>query len=228
MIGSIKIAGALLALSALLWIVMIGAWPFLIGPRESASMDEMTLVIERAAHLLDNQTSYRSIWIAEALGTIGTGIAGLVLIHRQETNDGVAPIGWSSVGVGSIVYVAMYGVMLGSYWPAAQVAANNPAILASAITGAMSLFYLANIALNAGFALTFIAEARCAHPAIPRWLAWFGAALSALALAATSFGLSAPPRVSSVSSLDAAALIAAVHFAAIAVLGFGISRAGRH
>ncbi|MEN7538803.1 hypothetical protein [Aurantiacibacter flavus] len=228
MIGSSKFAGGLLALSALLWIFMIAAWPFLIGPRESASTDEMTLVVERAAHLLDKQAFYRGIWIVEALGAMGTAIAGLILIHRQETNDGIAPIGWASVGVGSIVYVAMYGVMLGSYWPAAQAATNNPAILAAAITGAMSLFYLSNIALNAGFTLTFIAEARCPHLAIPQWLAWFGAVLSALALAATSFGLFAAPTVSSVGSLDATALIAVVHFAAIAVFGFGISRAPRH
>lgn len=224
MTGSRRIAGALLGLAALCWILMIAIWPFLIGTRESASTEEVTLVMERAAHLLDKQAAFRGIWVFEALGAIGMAIAGLVLMHRPETRSGVAPLGWAAVAVGSIVYVGMYGVMLGTYWPAAEAAADSPAILASAITGAMALFFLANIALNVGFTLTFIGEMRAEHPSIPRGLVWFGTILSAVALAASMFGLIAAPGVSSVGALDATAVIAVVHFAAIAALGFGISR----
>lgn len=227
MTGSIRIAGALLGLAALSWILMIAFWPFLIGTRESASTEEVTLVMERAAHLLDKQTVFRGIWIVEALGAIGMAVAGLILMHRPETKSVLAPVGWAAVAVGSIVYVGMYGVMLGTYWPAASAAADTPVILASAVTGAMALFFLSNIALNVGFALTFIAELRAKYPAIPRWLVWLGAILSAVALAASVFGLVAAPGVSSLGALDATAVIAAVHFFTIAALGFGISRKRR-
>ena len=224
MLGSTRLAGALLGLSALLWILMIAAWPLFLGSRESASTEETILVMERAAHLIEKQVIFRAIWITEAIGAIGMAIAGLILIHRPEFKSGVGPIGWAAVAVGSTVYVGMYGVMLGTYWPAAQAASENPTILASAITAAMALFFLSNIALNFGFTLTFIAESRADNPAIPRWLAWSGTILSGLALAASTFGLFAAPAVSTLGALDATAVIAVVHFFMIAALGIGISR----
>ena len=221
---STRVAGALLGLSALLWIAMIAAWPIFIGSRDIGSADEAALVMDRAAHLLEKQSAFRLIWIVESLGAIGMAVAGLILMHRQATKDGLAPLGWAAIGVGSTVYVAMYGVMLGAYWPAAASAEFNPAVLASAITGAMALFFLSNIALNLGFSFAFLAEARSHSPAVPRWVSWLGVIVSALALAASLMGLVAQPKVSALGSVDAAALIAALHFALIAALGFGICR----
>ncbi len=224
MTSSNRTAGALLALSALIWIAMIAIWPLFIGTREGAATGEMAVVLDRATHLVQKQTAFRAIWIVEAAGAIGMAISGFVLMHRRQTRNSLAPLGWAAVGVGATVYIAMYGVMLGTYWPAAQMAAENPAILASAITGAMALFFLSNISLNLGFTISFAVEARSANPATPRWLAWIGAAISVLAFLASIMGLIAPPTVSAVGALDAAALVAVAHFVFIAALGFGIAR----
>lgn len=215
---SVRIAGGVLALSMIAWIVMIGAWPIFIGDASSTGSDSSTVTL-RANHLLAKQTAYRWIWAIEALGAIGTAFAALVLMGREKSRHGAAPVGWAAICVGATVYIAMYGLMLGTYWPAAQAALDTPAVLASAITGAMALFFLSNIALNAGFTFVFLAESRLQNPAVPNWFAWPAAVLSLMGLVASFAGLVSQPTVSAVSALDAAALIAAVHFALIATFG---------
>lgn len=218
-----RLTGWILTLSATLWIVMIALWPIVIGDGAAAGVDDAGAVVNRAAHLLEKQTAHRAIWVVEAIGAIGMAIAGLGLLRTTASGHRRAVVGWSAVTIGATVYVAMYGVMLGTYWPAAAAAGDDPAILASAITGAMALFFLANLTFNAGFALTFMAQAGDERRVLPKVLAWAGVIVSILACAASVAGLLAEPTVSAVQSLDVMAIFAIGHFLLIGWLGLRLA-----
>ncbi len=216
-----RTGGLLLALAMAGWIAMIVAWEFAIGPIGSASNEAASPFVERALHYAAKADELRAIWTVEAIGTILLGSAALLLIRRPTSLFGLSSAGWSMVATGSAVYLAMYGIMLGFYWPALDGFATNPALYEAAVGAAMALFCLANIGINFGLVAVFIAEARTGSPVIPRWLAWVTAGISAMGGAMSVMGLLAS---SGAGGVDSTKYIAVLHFALIGVLGAQIAR----
>lgn len=219
-----KIAGVLLTAAMICWIAMILAWSTLVGSPNLANPEGGLTVLDRAQHLIERQEGFRTVWIIEALAAMGLAIAAVTLLSQTRDDDGPEAMAWSAVAVGAIVYVGMYGVMLGTYPLAAAAADASPAVLASAIGSAIALFFLSNVAFNAGFAALFFAQVRKDTPLLPRWAAWAGAMLSLLGCLASLAGLVPAPEVARVADFDAFAVIAIVHFVLVAWLGIGIAR----
>lgn len=93
------------------------------------------------------------------------------------------------MGAGSTLYLGMYGLLLGAYWPAARVATEMPALLETANETAVAIFILSNVPINAGIALAFFVEAR--HETRNWWkrFAWLACVLAAVGAIVSAYTL---------------------------------------
>lgn len=170
MTSSQRIAAFLFGLGSATFIATISAYLGIYGAPEGSGSSGAITTADSARHMLENRALIRSIWIAELLAVSVHAIAAFLLAGRPGRGNSLAPLGWVTFGVGSIIYLGLYGVMLGAYWPAADVADQAPAILESANAMAVAFFLIANIPINLGLAVIFAAEARAIDPAVPRWI----------------------------------------------------------
>lgn len=175
-----RAAAILFAFGAATFIATITMYVSVYGAPEGTGADAAITVADSASHLLEKRGLIRAIWLSETLAVCAHAMAAFILISRGGREYSLAPLGWSAIGVGSTVYVCLYAVMLGAYWPAAEVAQTDPALLDSANQTAIAFFLIANIPINLGLALVFIAEATGDQPAIPRPVSWVAAACGIL------------------------------------------------
>lgn len=181
--------GTSLATGSAIFIITITSFVFLFGSPEPTGEGGVVTTADQARHLLANSGIARAIWIGEALAVTMFALAGFALSRRQTASGSLAGFGWLAVGVGSIVYLAMYGILLGAYWPAARAADSMPEILDAANETAVAIFLLSNVIINVGLAIAFFSEPRLAVPVLPRWLAWLSAAMASVAACVSGYAL---------------------------------------
>lgn len=189
MTASQRFGACAFALGSIVFIGTIASYALVYGSPEGSGPDDSVSVADSAAHMLENGQLIRTIWIVEVLAIIAHAVGGFLLPTRAATKDTLAPAGWLLLGIGSTVYLSMYATMLGAYWPGAEVASTTPSLLESANEQAVAMFLIANLPINLGLMLVYIAEARNPDRVIPIWVAWVAALFAAIVLAVMFYAL---------------------------------------
>ncbi|MEL6803187.1 MAG: hypothetical protein AAFO91_05295 [Bacteroidota bacterium] len=181
-----KLAGYLVAIGAFVLIVTITLFLTVLGlgPNEDGSVPTFA---ERGADLVARQVVFKAYWTIEAYALSFMATGGIVLATMLPTEK-AAPVGWGLFGVGSLANLSMYGVALGGYFVAGELAAEQPALLDFANEQALAVFFFSNAIAFLGVFFIFLTDFLRADNILPKPLTAIGAVAGILCFMAASAG----------------------------------------
>lgn len=174
--------GAALACGAVLYMIAIVLYVAVYGRPEATGPGNRVTLADTAAHMREGWNLVRGIWFTEMTGALLMGLAAFVLQRRRPTGLTWLPASaaWNAVGIGAVILTVMYAFTLGSYPPALAALQEQPAIFEALRGGMLSLFYIGMAAMFLGLAGAFLAEMTARESVLPKWVAFIGAAVTAL------------------------------------------------
>jgi hypothetical protein len=181
--------GAALALGSIIFVMGI-----IFGLRAFSGNWDTTVeatLPSTAALIQERWASFRVIWSAELLGSLLVASAALLLQRRPQAGRRWMPAGvvWVVVGLGSVLVAASYALTLGSYPPALDAFAEEPAVFAALRGGLLSLHLIGSILQGLGLLAALAVELRWKGRGVPDRIVQVGAGVTVLGILAAVGGL---------------------------------------
>lgn len=210
--------GLLLGVGAFAYLVAVLIFIVAYGQPQAGEPGATVAMADRVAHYSRHQGLAHAMWIVELCAALMIAIGSFTLQHRRCAGSGWLSdaASWNTVGLGAVVLVLMYLIMLGGYPEASLAFASEPGLMSTLNAVSSFIFSFGNAIVFLGLVLAFSLESRVS---LPVWLGRTGMLVSVVACLA-SVGM-----LSGLAAFEPLAPLGLVAYLLTACLGIAVWRA---